>query len=219
MKAINPKAQKPLLLLPPAGKRLNNDSLVRKFTLKAFSAVCLFLFVLPGAGWAQDLVLDQNLRSAYHLALNLRPEEALAKIPEENSVESVYITSLAESLELLITEDFSKFSLYEERFHKRLDKNIKGSPRDYQFVQAEIRLHWAFVYLKFGHELDAALHLRQAYQIAEACKEKFPDYLPIRKTTGLLRIIVGSVPEKYNWVLSLLNMSGSVSSGLAELES
>jgi tetratricopeptide (TPR) repeat protein len=42
--------------------------------------------------------------------------------------------------------------------------------------------------------------------------------LPIRKTSGLLQIIVGSVPEKYNWVLSLLNMSGSVSGGMADLK-
>lgn len=218
MKAINPKVQKPLLPLPAAGKRLNNRFLQKIYTLKATLIVCLFLLFFNFPGSAQDLALDQNLQAAYQLALNLRPAEALSRIPDETSVESVYVASLAESLELLITEDFTKFSEYEERFQKRLDKNLKGAQRDYQFVQAEIRLHWAFVYLKFGHELDAALHLRQAYQIAEACKEKFPDYLPIRKTTGLLQIIVGSVPDKYNWVLSLLNMRGSVSSGLAELQ-
>ena len=160
----------------------------------------------------------ENLQSAYRLALKLQPAEALQKLPDENSVESVYVASLAESLELLISEDLTKFAVYEERFQKRLDKNLKGSPRDYQFLQAEIRLQWAFVYLKFGHELDAALHLRQAYQIAEACKARFPDYLPILKTTGILQVIVGSVPDKYNWVLSLLNMRGSVSAGLAELD-
>ena len=182
--------------------------------------VCLFLFLSRQLSYAQeaDLVLDKTLGAAYQSALALRTAEALQQLPDENSVEAVYIASLAEAIELLISEDNTKFSQYEERFHKRLDKNLKGSPRDYQFLQAEIRLQWAFVYLKFGHELDAALHLRQAYQIAESCKEKFPDYLPIRKTSGLLQIIVGSIPDKYNWVLSLLNMSGSVSSGLADLQ-
>lgn len=179
--------------------------------------VCLFLFLSYPAA-SQDLVFDTPVQEAYHLALNLRCEEALAKVPDPATVEATYVASLAESIELLITEDNAKFSQYEANFHKRLDKNIKGSPRDYQFLQAEIRLHWAFVYLKFGHELDAALHLRQAYQIAEACKEKFPDYLPVRKTTGLLEIIVGSVPDKYNWILSLLSMSGSLSQGLADLQ-
>jgi tetratricopeptide (TPR) repeat protein len=85
-------------------------------------------------------------------------------------------------------------------------------------VQAELRLHWSFVYLKFGLDLDAALQLRVAYQIADTCREIYPDFLPILKTAGLLEIVVGSIPEKYGWVLSLLNMSGSVPAGLADLE-
>jgi hypothetical protein len=167
---------------------------------------------------SQDFVLDETHVRAYSLALNLQPDEALAIVEGNSSVEDLYITSLAETIDLLITEDHTRFTEYEERFQKRLDQNVKSSQRDYQFLQAELRLHWAFVYLKFGHELDAALHLRQAFQIAEDCKEKFPDYLPIRKTTGILEVILGSVPDKYNWVLSLLNMRGSVSEGLADLD-
>ncbi len=163
------------------------------------------------------MVFDAKLRDAHRFALNLHPAEALQLIPEDDQVGATYVASLAEAIELLVTEDNSRFTEYEDRFLQRRDKKIKGSTRDYQFLQAEIRLHWAFVYLKFGHDFDAALQLRQAYQIAESCREKFPDYLPIRKTSGLLRIIVGSVPEKYNWVLSLLNMSGSVTGGLDDL--
>lgn len=180
--------------------------------------VCLFLWMTPLVSVGQDFVFDDRLRQAYRLTLNLQVDEALQMVTDQNSAEDLYIASLAEAIELLITEDNTKFSEYEERFQNRLDQNIKSSQRDYQFLQAELRLHWAFVYLKFGHELDAALHLRQAYQIAVSCKEKFPDYLPIRKTTGILEVILGSVPEKYNWVLSLLNMNGSVSTGLTDLE-
>lgn len=185
--------------------------------------VCLFVLLSPLSVLAQedeaDLLFSPAQRSAYHLVLDLRPDEAAHALAEENSAAgAVYIASLGEAMELLITEDPSLFSTYEERFLKRLEKHVKGSQRDYQFVQAEIRLQWAFVYLKFGHELDAALQLRQAFQIAESCKEKYPDYLPIRKTTGLLNVIVGSVPDKYDWVLSLLNMKGSLSTGLTDLE-
>ncbi len=168
---------------------------------------------------AQELVFNANLHTAHRLALNLQPAEALQLVPDEDQAAATYIASLAETIELLVTEDNTLFAEYEDRFLRRLDKKLKGSPRDYQFLQAEIRLHWAFVYLKFGHEFDGALQLRQAYQIAESCREKFPDYVPIRKTSGLLRIMVGSVPEKYNWVLSLLNMRGSVSGGLDDLRS
>lgn len=167
---------------------------------------------------AQDLPFDQTLTEAYRHALNLDPSRALQTLPGQSTVTDIYIASLAETIELLVTEDYIKFTEYEERFLKRLDRNVKATPRDLQFLQAEMRLQWAFVYLKFGHELDAALHLRQAYQIAQTCRSKFPEFLPIRKTSGLLQIIIGSVPDKYNWVLSLLNMKGSVSGGLAQLK-
>jgi hypothetical protein len=182
---------------------------------KAAVLVCLFLLSLPVVG--QDLVFDSNLQQAYDFALTLNTEEALKKIADETLAQAAYVASLAETIELLVTEDNTKFAEYEERFLKRVDRNLSGTTRDYQFVQAELRLQWAFVYLKFGHELDAALRLRQAYVIAEGCREKFPDYLPIRKTTGLLSIIIGSVPDKYQRVFSLLNMNGSVSAGLADL--
>src|SRR5690606_35101969 len=220
MKVINPKAPEPQFPVLPAEGRLNNCSLEKMNTLKATLVACLFVFVgvVPVCGQGTDLVLTPQLLDAYHQALDLRPLDAEQGPPDETTVEGAYIASLGEAIELLITEDLSKFSTYEDRFLKRIDKNIKGSPRDYQFLQAEIRLQWAFVYLKFGHELDAALRLRQAFQIAEACKDKNPSYLPIRKTNGLLQVIVGSVPDKYNWVLSLLSMSGSVSEGLADLQ-
>lgn len=196
---------------------MNNYLFETISSIKAGCLACLFslAFALPLS--SQDLNFEGLLEEAYGLALNLRCREAVEKISGTGSVKSEYIASLAEMIELLITEDYTKFSQYEERFQKRLEKNQRGSPADYQFLQAEIRLHWAFAYLKFGHEFDAALHLRQAYQIALACREKFPDYLPIRKTTGILEIIVGSVPDKYNWVLNLLNMRGSISEGLADL--
>lgn len=189
----------------------------RIISFKASRMVCLFLFV-SGHLAAQGLTFDATQQRAYELALSLHPAEALQLVGEENSIQSVYIASLAETIELLVTEDYAKFSSYEERFLKRLDRNVKSTPRDFQFLQAELRLHWSFVYLKFGHELDAALQLRDSYKIAESCRQKFPDYLPILRTAGILEIIVGSIPEKYGWVLSLLNMSGSVPGGLADLE-
>ncbi len=204
--------------LPHEGKRLNNLLSKIRYGKKVNLTVCLFLCLIPLWSFAQDFSFDARLRQAYASALNLRTGEALLLAYPETSVEEVYIASLAEAIELLITEDYTKFSQYEERLQNRLDQNIKSTSRDYQFLQAELRVQWSFVYLKFGHELDAALLLRQAFQIAQSCKAKYPDYLPIRKTTGILDVILGSIPEKYNWVLGLLNMKGSVAAGLSDLE-
>jgi hypothetical protein len=119
----------------------------------------------------------------------------------------------------LITEDKEKFSEYEDHFTARLDRKTKTNIPDDMFLQAEIRMQWAFVYLKFGHEFDAALNLREAYLTIAEIKRKFPRFLAIKKTSGLLEVMIGSIPQKYNWVLNLLNMEGSTKAGFEELES
>ncbi|MBT1702568.1 tetratricopeptide repeat protein [Chryseosolibacter indicus] len=177
---------------------------------------CLFLCVSYSIK-ANDLTLDGNNEKAYKHVLNLEVEEARTLLQDPKTIADFYILSLAESLELLVTEDASVFDVYEDRFESRLDKKIKGTEAAHQFLQAEMRLQWAFVYLKFGHEFDAALSLREAYKIAEECQKKYPSYLPILKTMGLLEVIVGAVPEKYNWVLSLMGLKGSIANGLHDL--
>jgi tetratricopeptide (TPR) repeat protein len=197
-------------------EKLNN--IISIIFKKAGFTVCLFLS-LSVAHAQQQWTFDERTTAAYQMVLDLRIDEALKAIPEPKKAQEVYIVGLAEAVELLITENGEKFSDYEDQFENRIETKWKGDDADHLFLQAELRLQWAFVYLKFGHEFDAALNLKHAYEIAEECKKKYPKYQSIKKTSGLLQIIIGSVPEKYNWVLGLLGIEGSVQTGLAELES
>ncbi|HYG18047.1 MAG TPA: hypothetical protein VD816_03925 [Ohtaekwangia sp.] len=194
-----------------------NNILFRSYLKKAFLIVCLFLcpVLLP----AQEWTFDGPTQKAYNLVLNLQIAEAQALIEQPETVHEHYVMALAEALELLITEDGARYSEYEDRFEARLDRKTRLNTPEDLFLQAEIGLQWAFVHLKFGHEFDAALNLRQAYRTTQEVKKRFPKFRAINKTAGLLDVIIGSVPEKYDWVLGLLNMEGSVTLGLEALES
>jgi predicted negative regulator of RcsB-dependent stress response len=220
MKVTSLKPQKPQRLLPPAEEKSNKDFTCNQGKKKAVISTCLFL-LLPfffNPLIAQQWVFDENSRKAYDLVLNLQLEEAMALIPEPKTPQDYYVVSLAEALELIITEDRSKFDNYETHYHNRLLANIKCTPQDYQFLIAEMNLQWAFVYLKFGQEFEAGARMRESYMIAEKCKRKYHRYLAIKKTVGLLEVIIGSVPEKYNWLLSVLGMHGSLAHGMHDLE-
>jgi tetratricopeptide (TPR) repeat protein len=160
------------------------------------------------------------MRQAYDQCLRLNLTTCRSLLAESNSPEAFYISSLADVLELLITEDKSKFPLYEAEHEKRINALKKISPATERslFALAELRLQWAFVYLKFGHDFTAAWNVRQAHVIATECRKKFPGSIPIQKTSGILNVMLGSVPEKYQWILGLLGMKGSVEVGLTELE-
>jgi len=184
--------------------------------IKAGIFACLFLF--PYVTHAQEWKFTSNQQRAHQLVFDLRMADARNILGEANSAADLYIISLSEIIELLLSEDPQQFHVYERRFESRMsDKSGRSTPAA-QFLQAEMRLQWAFVYLKFGKELDAAFNLKSAYSIAETCRKKNPKFVPIRKTTGLLQVMMGAVPEKYNWLLSMLGMRGSISAGLKDLD-
>jgi tetratricopeptide (TPR) repeat protein len=212
MRVISQRQQKQQLLLQLAEGKLNNFVL-NKF-IKAGISACLFLFLVTQAR-AKQFTFDPKEKASYQQVLNLNFDRNNS--PDETSVQQAYINALGEALELLITEDKSNYVLYEERFENRLEKKWNATPEAIQFLEAELHLQWSFVYLKFGHEFDAASHLHEAYKIAQRCRRKFPKYTAIRKTTGLLEIMIGSVPEKYSWLLNVLGMKGSVSRGLEDM--
>jgi hypothetical protein len=216
MMATNQKQLRWQLQPQPGEKKLNNKSFIGY--RKAGVVVCLFLFADYVARADDGWRFDAATKKAYDLVLNLQTAEALALIPQPQTAQEHYVTALAEALELLITEDGEKYTEYEDRFEQRLERKTKLNSPDDILLQAEIRIQWAFIYFKFGHEFDAALNLRQAYLTAEEIKKRFPDYEAIKKTSAILQVIIGSVPEKYNWVLSLLNIQGSIDTGLADLD-
>lgn len=185
-----------------------------KNSKKAAVMVCLFLFPTLKS-IAQEFSFRQEDRVAYEKVLNLDPESAR---PHETSStgESLYVQALAEAVELLLSENGEKFSRYESAFEKRVDS--KGGSATELFVKAEIHLHWTFVYLKFGHELDAAIQLRKSYNLIKDLRKRYPGYRAALKTSGLLHVMIGSVPDKYNWILDVLDMHGDVNQGLKELE-
>ena len=218
-----------LLLLPDAEKQLNKFKTIQH--KKAGLITCLFL--CSGICWGQEKnwLASEDLNKPYTLILNLQLKEARKKLLRRVGVthdeskkavspEHMYVASLADALELMITEDDAKFDLYEDSYEKRIDQLEEINPvsAGSLFALAEIRLQWTFVYLKFGHEFDAAWNIRQAYLTVQECKKKFPDFVPIKKTSGLLEIMLGSVPEKYQWVMNLFSMEGSIDSGLQDLK-
>jgi tetratricopeptide (TPR) repeat protein len=197
-----------------AEEKLNKNIIKRKLKSAGLIA-CLFCFNNVASAQAQTFVFDPTIARAHQLTLDLEFQESTKTLAENKSLYANYVASLNQAVELLLSEDPSLFSLYEKNFEDRLIKNPKTN--DEKFVMAEMNLQWSFVYLKFGHELDAASHFRDAYKIAIECRRKAPQYLPIRKTTGLLEVMVGAVPEKYNWIMDLFGMHGSIENGLKDL--
>ncbi len=187
---------------------------------KAGITTCLFLFSY--CSFATDLIwqFDAELQKAYHLVINLQSEkatEALKKI-KTNELHKLYVQTLNETIHILITEDHKGFVEIDERFKTRI-KYLEGLPASGEtlFLLAELNLQRGFCYLNLGQELNAVMSIRKAYQLTADCLKKYPQFIPIKKTSGVIQVMVGSVPDKYKWFMSLLGMKGLVSTGQKQL--
>jgi tetratricopeptide (TPR) repeat protein len=192
---------------------ISHLSIIKKASLVA----CLFSFVLQTN--AQSPLFNTEQQKQYQHLLNLQWEKTPV-LDTSNEPGDIFLQGLGNAFDLLMNEDKSRFEAYESIFETQLDqlqKNRKQSA-SLLYFETELTLYWSFVYLKFGHELDAAFQLRKAYQLAAQGKKKYPHYTPLLKSHGLLQVIMGSVPEKFSWVLSIMNMEGNIQLGLKELQ-
>lgn len=168
----------------------------------------------PALSWRFDGEPEAAYREIYRLQIN-EALVRLSRIRDQGShAYKIYLESLAETVDILITENVERFVTVEENFERRLDA-LDDAPAtaDNLFLRAELRLQLGFCYINMGHELSAILSIRQAYQLTARCRKEFPAYVPIRKTEGIIQVMVGAIPDKYHFFMSVLGMQGSVVAG------
>lgn len=165
---------------------------------------------------------DTELETIYKLAINLQTEQALALLSKVNDKDrefyKIYLQSLCETIDVLIGEDLTKYALLEKNFKDRV-KLLESKPESPEtlFLRAELALQKGFNLINLGQEINAVFAIRQAYNLTQECLEKYPNFVPIKKTSGVMQVMVGSVPDKYHWFITLLGMKGSVTVGQKQL--
>ena len=164
---------------------------------------------------------DAETQKIHRLVLNLQTEQAYALLRnlKGNEMHKMYVSSLCETLDVLISEDAEKFQRIEDNFKERF-KKLEAMPQSAEtlFLRAELNLQRGFNFLNLGEEFNAVWAIRTAFNLTQECLKAYPNFVPIKKTSGVIQVMVGSVPDKYHWFMSLLGMKGSVSVGQKQLE-
>lgn len=191
---------------------------------KAGVIVCLFLllgFPAQAVGTDNTWTFDPELQKIHQLVLNLQTDLAYKQLEKlkTNELHKMYVLSICETLDVLISEDEEKFQKIETNFRERLKYLASQKPNaDALFLQAELNLQRGFNFLNLGQEFNAVWAIRNAYNLTQECLKKYPEFIPIKKTSGVIEVMIGSVPDKYHFFMSLLGMKGSVITGQQQLE-
>lgn len=161
--------------------------------------------------------------NAYYKVLELQFTEAHAILANQTKPDpfAYYVANLADAIELFITEDPALYEYYEKKLDQRVKavEEIDKSNPYRLFVLGELRLQTSMLNAKFGEELSSVWNLRKAYFALTENQALFPEFDYTLKSLGVLHILLGTVPEKYYWILNLLKMEGTVQQGIGELKS
>ncbi|QDK81341.1 tetratricopeptide repeat protein [Spirosoma sp. KCTC 42546] len=182
----------------------------------------LFIFLLSiSTASAQNFTWTPGMQRAYAELQKLKVKSAqqtLATEPVHNGVR-IFLDDYTDMLILATSDDDQAFSTLSDREDERLDalKDLDDTSPWQRVLLAEVRLHWAFVKLKFGKELSASWDVIRAYKLLKENQKRFPNFLPTYKSLGTLHVMIGSVPDNYVWVANLLGLHGNVKQGQQEL--
>lgn len=186
------------------------------------SPVLLFIgLCVPLVASAQDFNWTPNLQHAYADLQKLNVQAAQQTLTHESQRNGVriFLDDYADMLLLSTTDNDQLFAALSDLEEDRLDalKSLDDTSPWQRVLRAEVRLHWAFVKLKFGKEISASWDVIRAYKLLAENQQQFPSFLPTYKSLGTLHVMIGSVPNNYLWVAKLLGLHGNIRLGQQEL--
>jgi len=176
------------------------------------------------SSYAQNIDVNERCQLIYNNTIALRFDDARKLIQEEkkehpDNLYIDYLENYIDFLTLFIDENELYFDQIENREEERINLlNKLPDENPYKnYLKANIRLQWAIAGLKFQNYFSSALDIRRSYILIKENSEKFPGFKPQLITLGVLHIIIGMVPDQYQWILSLISMEGNVPQGKQEL--
>src|SRR5690606_29608426 len=140
----------------------------------------------------------------------------------ENSTNGIIILleNYIDFFSLLASENKSDYQSWKDRKSSRiiaLERHDKNSPF-YLFSQAEINLQWGLLHNRFQDNLGSAMDIWKAEKLLRSNTDKFPDFLPNRKSAGLIDVIFGAIPANLKRFTNPLGVRGNISRGIGTLE-
>ncbi|MEA5458979.1 tetratricopeptide repeat protein [Arcicella sp. LKC2W] len=169
----------------------------------------------------KDFEFTPNLQYIYREILQFKLATAKANLDKENPENGIKILldDYVDMIYLLNNGSQDDYERLLKNESERLDliENLDKNSPYHKFIRAEIKLHWVAIKFRFGNETKAAWNFLQANKLLEENTKLFPNFLPQKKSLGLIHIIIGSIPESYTWVTKLIGLHGNVKKGQTEI--
>jgi hypothetical protein len=184
-----------------------------------------FLFLVLVLPAQAASVYTHTLQQAYQETISLRIPAARRLVQQElktnpDNTIALLLANQQDFLTWAVQQNSNQYTTLLTRQEDRLRQlaGIREKSPWRSYALAEVRLQVALSKLLQGNKLGAAWDLRQAYLQYSDNARRYPDFLPNKKTLGVLQVLIGSVPDSYRVLLNIIGMQGSIAQGMANLQ-
>lgn len=175
--------------------------------------------------FGQRLLIESTYSQIYDKILKFELEEASRQLdktfnkiqyhPESHALLSNYI----DCLYLFVTEDKDAYDRLKENKKERLQQLAnEANTIEAEYVAADIELQWAAVRFKFGDYFSAFTEVRRAYKSLSEIATEHPQFYPAQMRLSILEILIGTIPDAYQWGVRLIGLKGDIQQGFKKLD-
>lgn len=188
-----------------------------------FFVMCLSLISV--SAWGQATAsFTPAYKIAHERIAQLRFKDAQAIINSEkkrdpNNRVAAYLQAAMVCAELFVNEDqvhYENSQAKIDRYVSQIEDLSESSPFRNLFL-GELYVAQATLNGKFKNNIKAAWQFYKAYDYLTDNYKRFPDFVPTAIPLGVLYAAIGSLPDDYRSMASLLGFEGSVPEGMKML--
>ena len=186
-------------------------------TLKIF--ISLILMLLPVLAKLQA-VSPEEYRSCFNTISRLHFDEAKSYLETNKEAPLLdayryHLRDYRAFLKIFLDENRNDFDEALEKRDEYLDfwEGLPDSFPGKEYFIGDSYLRWSMLRMKFNQKIRAGWELNKAYRNLSASVEKHPDYYPAVADLGIMEVFIGTVPDRYQWVMNLLNFEGTIPQG------
>lgn len=131
-----------------------------------------------------------------------------------------FVENYADLVFIVVKSGKQVFDVFKASCTERIDafENCTiDSPLKKAFL-AEMYLQRAIARLSFNEKFRASLDIRKAHVLITENKNKYPEFTYNHKVSGILNLILASIPDNIKWAASLVSLSGNIDQGIREID-
>jgi len=187
------------------------------------SVVFLLLLQPPAIGAYE---VTDNCRQAWMLAMDLKIDEARAKLKQElianpDNYYALYLEQTCDVFRLMINSSDQEYSAFLKSYEEKraiMDGKDEQSPY-YLACAAEMDIQVTVFQVMHGAQLSALRKGYSAYRKVYKNLEKFPDFPQNKKLDGFFNVAIANMPPFVKWAISFFGVTVDMDYGFRTIQS